>query len=131
MQLFYGCVPRDVVTFEVNIHYQYIYKHKIISIILITGTSSWSTLQHRFQKLRMVYLILKFCSAIEFRSSSQFEQKPVTWPQHQPVKYILCKLTTNFFWEPVQKYPPIYAWVSKTWHILNLQTQEITLRFDC
>jgi hypothetical protein len=53
MQLFYGGVLHDVVTCEANIH-------KIISIILILGTSSWSTLQHRFQKLRMVYLILKF-----------------------------------------------------------------------
>jgi len=38
MQLFYGGVLRDVVTCEANIHYQYIYKHKIISIILILGT---------------------------------------------------------------------------------------------
>ena len=57
MQLFYRVVPHEVVTCEANIHYQYIYKHKIILIILILGTFSWSTLQHQFQKLRMVYLI--------------------------------------------------------------------------
>jgi len=102
MQLFYRGVPHEVVTCEANIHYQYIYKHKIILIIFILGTFSWSTLEHQFQKLKMVYLILKFFSAMELRSSSKVEQKPVTWPQHQPVEYILQKLIINFFWEPVQ-----------------------------
>jgi len=39
---------------------------------------------------------------MELRYSSKVEQKPVTWPQHQPVEYILHKLTTNFFRDPVQ-----------------------------
>jgi hypothetical protein len=77
MQLFYGGVPHDVVTCEANILYQYIYKHKLISVILILGTSFWSNLQHKFQKLRMVYLILQFCSAIERWFSSHAEKKPV------------------------------------------------------
>lgn len=77
MQMFYRGVPHEAVTCEANIHYQYIYKHKTILIILILGTSSWSPLRHRFQKLRMVYLILKFRSAMELRSSSKVEQKPV------------------------------------------------------
>jgi hypothetical protein len=97
MQLFYGGGPLDLVICEANINYQYIYKHKITSNTLILGTSSWSALQHRFQKLKVVYLILKIRSAMELRSSSPVEQKPVMWPQHQPVEYILHKLTTKLF----------------------------------
>jgi hypothetical protein len=49
MQLFYGGVSLDLVSFEANINFQYIYKHKITSIILILGTSSWSTYSTSFR----------------------------------------------------------------------------------